>query len=57
MSQAATIRTADDEEEATVDTVSVVLSILGFVAAIAVLGFQIMTANIWVEGEWDRLIQ
>lgn len=57
MSQAATIRTEDDEEEAGVDTVAVILSILGFVAAIAVLGFQIMTANIWVEGEWDRLIQ
>jgi hypothetical protein len=57
MSQAATIRTEDDEEEEGADTIAVVLSILGFVAAIAVLGFQIMTASIWVDGEWDRLIQ
>jgi hypothetical protein len=57
LSQAATIRTEDDEEEAAPDTVAVVLSILGFVAALVVLGMQFMTASIWVDGQWDKLIQ
>lgn len=57
LSQAATIRTEDDEEEAAPETMAIVLSIVSFLGAAAVLVFQIMTASIWVEGEWDRLIQ
>jgi hypothetical protein len=54
LSQAATIRTSDDEEEsAGATTISNVLSILGFFGAAAVVAIQSMTVNLW-EG-WDKL--
>jgi hypothetical protein len=53
LSQAATIQTTDEGEEAAGDTVATVLSILGFVTALIVLALQAMTTNIW-EG-WDKL--
>jgi hypothetical protein len=54
LTQAATIRTADDEEEsAGVSTISNILSILGFLGAAAVVVVQSMTINLW-DG-WDKL--
>jgi hypothetical protein len=47
LSQAATIRTSDEEEEAGNSTVVNVLSILGFLASAAVLVFQFQTLNLW----------
>lgn len=54
LTQSATIRTADDEEEgAGSSTIAGVLSILGFLGAAAVLVLQSMTVNLW-DG-WDKL--
>lgn len=54
LTQAATIRTSDDEEEsAGVSTISNILSILGFLGAAAVVVLQSMTVSLW-EG-WDKL--
>lgn len=54
LTQAATIRTADDEEEsAGASTIANVLSILGFLGAAAVVVIQSMTVSLW-EG-WDKL--
>jgi hypothetical protein len=55
--------TEDEEEEEGSNVVTNVLSIVGFVAALVVLSFQIMTANVWVSakdnaksGEWSQLM-
>jgi hypothetical protein len=54
LTQAATIRTADDEEEsAGATTISNILSVLGFLGAAAVVVVQCMTVNLW-DG-WDKL--
>ena len=54
LTQAATIRTSDDEEEsAGVSTISNILSVLGFLGAAAVVVIQSMTVSLW-EG-WDKL--
>ncbi len=54
LTQAATIRTSDEEEEsAGVTTISNILSILGFIGAAAVVVLQSMTVNLW-DG-WDKL--
>jgi hypothetical protein len=54
LTQAATIRTADDEEEGAGSSMAAnVLSILGFLAAAAVLVLQSMTVNLW-DG-WGKL--
>lgn len=54
LTQAATIRTSDDEEEsAGVSTISNILSILGFLGAAAVVVLQSMTISLW-DG-WDKL--
>ncbi|WP_193212506.1 hypothetical protein [Luteolibacter marinus] len=47
LSQAATIHTADDEEEESGSMAANVLSILGFLGAAAVLVIQFMTVNVW----------
>ena len=55
-SQAATIRTADDDDSANKeDGVASALSVVALVAALIVLGVQRATASIWVEGDWGRL--
>lgn len=53
----------DDDVEEKGDTVTGILSIVGFVAALVVLSFQLMTANTWISasdnpksGEWSQLI-
>jgi len=55
LSQAATLVAEEDEEGGIESTLVTVLSIVGFVAALVVLAFQILTVNIW-EG-WDKLVQ
>jgi len=61
--QAATFRSDDDEEEAS-DGISKILSGVGFAAALAVLGFQLKTADVWIHAEdnkspdgWMQLFQ
>jgi len=53
----------EDEEEDGEDGIINVLSIVGFVAALLVLTFQLMTANVWISvednpraGEWSQLM-
>jgi hypothetical protein len=54
LTQAATIRTSDDEEEsAGASTIANILSVLGFIGAAAVVAVQCMTVNLW-DG-WDKL--
>ncbi len=62
-SQMATLKEEDDEVEGS-ETASNVLSILAFVAALAVLAFQVMAANAWVSakdnartGDWSLLME
>lgn len=47
LTQAATIRTSEDEDEESGSMAANVLSILGFVAAAAVLAIQFMTFKLW----------
>jgi len=63
--QRGTLTTAADEEEdeSGEDGIINVLSIVGFVAALLVLTFQLMTANVWISvednprvGEWSQLM-
>jgi hypothetical protein len=53
---AATLQATEDEEEKA-DTMGSILAILGFVAALGVLTFQFLTANIWVAGDWGKLFE
>ena len=63
-SQVGTLQSADDEEETEGNEgIANILSIVGFIAALVVLGFQIMTANTWInaednpkKGEWAQLM-
>ncbi len=55
LSQAATIRSIDDEEEEGNETIPMVLSIVGFLAAAAVVVFQIQTLNLW--GDFGKLFE
>lgn len=48
-SQAATLATDDEEEESDNDGLANILSIVGFAAALIVLAFQLMTANVWIS--------
>ncbi|MGB0774805.1 MAG: hypothetical protein ACPGUY_03095 [Akkermansiaceae bacterium] len=58
-SQAATIRTADDDDGASNEGEGAAtgLAVVALVVALIVLGVQIMTANIWIEdaGGWGKL--
>jgi hypothetical protein len=62
-SQMATLKTADDEdEEETNEGLANILSGVGLAAAIVVLAFQLMTANVWISaadnekaGDWMQL--
>jgi hypothetical protein len=57
-SQAATIRTADeDDSDVRGEGAATALSVVALVAALIVLGVQIATANIWVDGEWGKLFE
>jgi len=56
-SQAATIHTADDDstsEES--EGLVTALSAVSLVAALIVLGVQLATANIWIDGKWGSLL-
>jgi hypothetical protein len=57
------VSAGDDEDEDGNETIVNILSIVGFVAALVVLGFQLMTANVWISaednarvGEWSQLM-
>lgn len=57
-SQAATIRTADDDSSSeSGEGVLAGLSVVSLVAALIVLGVQLATASIWVNGDWAKLIE
>ena len=64
-SQAGTLKVADeDEDEDGNDGLANILSIVGFAAALVVLGLQLKTANIWIsaednakKGEWAQLLE
>lgn len=57
-SQAATIHTADDDGAPDDgEGAANVLSIVSLVAALIVLGVQLATASIWIEGDWARLFE
>lgn len=53
----------DDDSEGN-ENITNILSIVGFIAALVVLGFQLMTANVWISaednartGEWSQLME
>lgn len=61
-SQAATLQGEDEEESAGGEGIAKALSVVGFIAALAVLAFQLMIANTWVsakdnpeQGSWGQL--
>lgn len=60
-SQAATIRTADDDDADSDrgEGASTALSVVALVAALVVLGVQLATANVWVQdaGGWGKLFE
>lgn len=60
-SQTATVPTDDEDDEVGENEgLTTILSIVGFAAALIVLAFQLMTANVWVSsnGEgWGQLFQ
>ncbi len=47
----------EEEEAASANTLSTVLSIFSFLAACGVVAVQIMTSNIWTEGEFGKLFE
>lgn len=60
--QTATLAGDDDEESAGGEGIANALSVVGFIAALAVLAFQLMIANTWVsakdnpeQGSWGQL--
>ena len=64
-SQLGTLAAADeDEDEGGNEGIVNILSIVGFIAALVVLAFQLMTANTWIsaedsqrKGEWSQLME
>lgn len=58
LSQAATIRTADDDDSAESGAGAVgALSVGALVAALILLGVQLATSSVWVDGEWGKLFE
>jgi hypothetical protein len=65
LSQAATLKVEDDEEdEGATGTLLKLLSGVGLAAAIALLAFQLMLANVWInaednpnQGDWAQLFE
>ncbi len=62
-SQAATFQMDDDDEGGENEGLIKILSIVGFVAALVVLSFQLMTASAWIgaadsenPGSWSKLM-
>jgi hypothetical protein len=53
---AATLR-ADEEEEEQRELAIGILSIVGFLGALCVLTFQLLTANVWLNGDWGKLFE
>jgi hypothetical protein len=54
----------DDDDEGGNEGIINILSIVGFVAALVVLAFQLMTASVWISvednpraGEWSQLME
>jgi hypothetical protein len=63
-SQAATLQNDDDEEEGGNEGLATILSGVGLAAALIVLAFQLMTANVWISapdnaktGDWMQLLE
>jgi hypothetical protein len=61
--QAATIPSDDEEESGGSEGVVNALSIVGFIAALVVLYFQVTTAGVWIKaednaksGDWSQLM-
>lgn len=59
----ATVQTEADEDEVPNEGLANVLSIVGFIAALAVLSFQLIIANTWITardnpklGDWTQLM-
>jgi hypothetical protein len=52
LTQAPTLQSEDDEDEGSGETVANVLSIVGFIAALAVLAFQLMITNTSIEATY-----
>ncbi|BCU76998.1 hypothetical protein [Luteolibacter sp. LG18] len=50
-SQAATLQADDEEDSAGGEGIANALSVVGFIAALAVLAFQLMIANTWISAE------
>lgn len=57
---------ADDDDDSDNEGIVNILSIVGFAAAVVVLGFQLMTANTWIsaedkdpakKGDWMQLLE
>ncbi len=63
-SRVGTLQSEDSDEEEANDGVANILSIVGFAAALVVLAFQLMTANVWISapdnaksGDWMQLME
>jgi hypothetical protein len=61
-SQMATVQADDDEEEGGNEGLANILAGVGLAAALVVLAFQLMTANLWISapdsqapGDWTQL--
>lgn len=52
LTQAPTVQSEEDEDEGSGETVANVLSIVGFIAALAVLAFQLMITNTSIEAKY-----
>lgn len=65
-SQAATLQGDDDDDGDSREGLVNILSVVGFIAALVVLTFQLMTANTWINaaenpdvpspGDWSQLM-
>lgn len=53
LTQAPTLQGEDDDDEGSGETVANVLSIVGFIAALAVLAFQLMITNTWINAKYE----
>ena len=63
-SKMATVQSDDDDDNEPNEGLSNILSIVGFIAALAVLSFQLITANTWITardnptpGDWTQLMK